>query len=185
MPSVLPPDRLEHVAVAQQNPRLVGRALEHLLRTGRSPGRNRRAGPASPPCRLQWPSVIRLDLEISSSSSSASAGRPSRPSTIARLARAGGKVRGNFQRPPEQILGILQPPDPRRQFGQHADRADVERVFLEMRLEDPLGDIQAIFVQRRRGLDQPRMPAAALPERSFPTPNPSASFALAPSSVRR
>ena len=66
----------------------------------------------------------------------------------------------NLQRPPEQRLGILQPPDPRRELGQHPDRANVERIFLEVRLQDPLGDVEAIFVHRRRGLDEPRMPAA-------------------------
>ena len=57
-----------------------------------------------------------------------------------------GEVGRDLERAPKQILGILHPPDPRRQLGQHADRADVERVFLEVRLQQPLGDVEPVVV---------------------------------------
>ena len=72
-----------------------------------------------------------------------------------------GPARRQLDRPAEQILGIAPAPDPRRQLGEHADRRGVERVFLEVRLEDPLGDVEPVLVERHRRLDQARMPMRA------------------------
>ena len=82
-----------------------------------------------------------------------------RPRTSARLALAAVQPGRDLDRAAKQVLGIAQPPDPRRQLGQHSDRRGVERVFLEVRLQQPLGDVEPVLVQRHRGLDQARMPA--------------------------
>jgi hypothetical protein len=71
-----------------------------------------------------------------------------------------GPLRRELDRPAQQMLRIAPAPDPRRQLAQHADRRDVERVFLEVRLQQPLGDVEPVLVHRHRRLDQARMPAA-------------------------
>jgi hypothetical protein len=55
--------------------------------------------------------------------------------------------------PAKQILGIAPAPDPAGELGQHSDSRRVERVFLEVRLEQALGDVEAVLVERHRGLD--------------------------------
>ena len=95
----------------------------------------------------------------SSSSSSASAGPAEPPEHHRQIGARAGEARRDLQRPPEQRLGIAQPADPRGKLGQHPHRPDVERVVLEMRLEDPLGEVEAVVMHRHRRLDEPRMPA--------------------------
>ncbi len=51
-----------------------------------------------------------------------------------------------------------QPPYPSGKLGEHADRPGVERVFLEVRFEQPLGDVEPVLVQRHGGLDQAWVP---------------------------
>ena len=57
---------------------------------------------------------------------------------------------GGFSRGMKQRLGIAQAFDPRRQFGEHADRGDVEGVALQMRLEHGFGVVKPSFDQRQR-----------------------------------
>ena len=71
----------------------------------------------------------------------------------------GGEVRRNLQRAAQQSLGVPHAADPRRKLGQHPDRPDVERIFLEVRLQQPFRDVEAVLVERQRRLDQARMPA--------------------------
>ena len=67
------------------------------------------------------------------------------------------EARRDLHGPPQQILGVAPAPDPRRELGEHADRGGVERVLLEVRLQEPLGDVEPVLVERHRRLDQARM----------------------------
>ena len=89
-------------------------------------------------------------------------GGPSHPAEHQREVCFCGSPAGcELDRPPEQILGVAPAPDPSGEFGEHADCRGVERVFLEVRLQDPLGDVEPIVIQRHRRLDQARMPVRA------------------------
>ena len=72
-----------------------------------------------------------------------------------------GPAGRKLHRPAEQILGIAPAADPRRKLRQHADCRGVERIFLEVRLQHALGDVEPVLVERHRRLDQARMPMAA------------------------
>ena len=67
----------------------------------------------------------------------------------------------DLQRSAKQVLRIPPAPDARRQLGEHADRQRVERIFLQVGLQQPLGDVEPVFIHRQRGLDETRMPLAA------------------------
>ena len=41
-----------------------------------------------------------------------------------------GEARGQFERAAQEVLGIAEPADARRQLGHHADRGDVGRARL-------------------------------------------------------
>ena len=79
-----------------------------------------------------------------------------------RKVRLGGRpTRSQLDRPPQKIFGVAPASDPRSKLREHADRADIERVFLQVRLENSLGDVEAILIERHRCLDEPRMPAGS------------------------
>ena len=93
-----------------------------------------------------------------SSSSSDRFGRPAHPAQDQRQIGLGRRPAGRkLDRPAKQVLRIAPPPDARRQLGQHADRRGIERVFLEVRLQQALGDVEPVLVQRHRRLDQARV----------------------------
>jgi len=52
-------------------------------------------------------------------------------------------------------------PDTGGKFCKHSDRRGVIRVFLEVRLQDSLGDVEPVLVQGHRRLDQARIQARA------------------------
>ena len=143
----LPADRLQHVAIAEPHSGLVGRPRQHRLvqpdrlarnrraaRASRPSGsnvrcrrarrrRSRRAAPALPPAGPCGRGPARGSLSPRSNPGAISTARRSRFSASRqRPIRAG-------------------------QLGQHADRRGVERVFLEVRLEQPLGDVEPVLVQ--------------------------------------
>lgn len=66
----------------------------------------------------------------------------------------GMEIRSDLQCAPEQRFRIAVATDPRRQFREHADGARIERVALEIALEQPLRDVQAVGVKRVSGFDQ-------------------------------
>ena len=68
--------------------------------------------------------------------------------------RPGGR---KLDRPPKQLLRIAHPADASGKLGKHPHRPNVERIFLQMRLQQALGDVETIFVERHRRLHQPRM----------------------------
>ena len=59
------------------------------------------------------------------------------------------------------MLCIAPTPDARCQFGEHADREDVEWIVVKVRLQQAFGDIETVLVQGHRRLDQARMPVRA------------------------
>ena len=60
----------------------------------------------------------------------------------------GGEIGRQFERSAKQILGIAQPPDPRRKFGHHPDRGNIHRPALEIGAEQAFGDRQIVVGQR-------------------------------------
>src|SRR6476619_4901767 len=72
---------------------------------------------------------------------------------------------------------------PARQLGQHADCRDVERIVLEVRFQQPLGDIEAVVIQCRTRLNKARMMFGC--RLALHSPEPSLHGALAPSRSRR
>ena len=66
-----------------------------------------------------------------------------------------------LDRAAEQILGVAPASDPPSKLGEHPDRRCVERVFLEVRFQDALGDVEAVFIERHRRLDEARVQAGA------------------------
>ena len=52
------------------------------------------------------------------------------------------------------MLGIAVAPDPPGELGQHPHRAHVERIGLQVALEQGLGIGQAIVAERQSGIDQ-------------------------------
>ena len=59
------------------------------------------------------------------------------------------EARRNLERPAEQRLGIAHSPEPRGKFGHHADRSDIVGIVAKLRAQQPLGNIEMIFGQRR------------------------------------
>ena len=73
---------------------------------------------------------------------------------MARLARAAAKAGRQLERAAQQILGIDEAAEPRRQLGHHPDRGDVGRLRLEARPQDVLGDGQVVVDQGLGGAHQ-------------------------------
>ena len=57
-----------------------------------------------------------------------------------------------LDRTPQQMLGVSPSTNPSCELGKHAHGCDVEWIFLEVRLQEPLRDFQPIVVQRERCL---------------------------------
>ena len=68
----------------------------------------------------------------------------------------GGEGRRQLQRAAQQILRIPVAADPPGQFRQHTDRARVERIALQILLEQRLRDVKLPIMQRERGIEQHR-----------------------------
>src|SRR5881394_3784822 len=60
----------------------------------------------------------------------------------------------DLERSSKERLRVFEPPEPCRELGEHADRPNVERILLQVRLENALGDVQAVVMHRGRGLDE-------------------------------
>jgi len=153
-------DCLQHVTIAEPDPRLVRCFLEQLLieaerlpevaelaQCGRSEVHDAqilgidRENLVEQFERLRWPSgSTQHHRKIRSSS---------------------GKARRDLDRSSKQILGVGEPSNPRSELRQHSDRRGVEGIFLEVRLEQSLGDVETVLVERHRRLDEAGVPACS------------------------
>jgi hypothetical protein len=77
-----------------------------------------------------------------------------------KIAPRGGKARRQLDCAAEQLLRIGIPPNPPGKLRQHPDRGNIERILPQMRLEQRLGDVKLIVMQRERGVDQAARVAA-------------------------
>ena len=155
-PVGLPPDGFQHMAIAHPDLGLARRGLQHLLVK-----RNRLVEPADPAkgCGLQvgMGDILRFNrpdqIELGN--------RLRWPVlTVERCCQIGAgrpEIRGQFQRPAQQGLGILVAANPTGKLRQHPDSGGIERIIAQMGLQQRLGLRQAVVVQRQRRLHQARV----------------------------
>ncbi len=67
------------------------------------------------------------------------------------------KARRQLQAADQEVLGIVEPPDPGSDLRQHPDCGDIGRPLLQVGLEEGLRLGNPVLVQRRRGLQKPRV----------------------------
>jgi hypothetical protein len=70
-------------------------------------------------------------------------------------------ARRKLDRAAKKAFGVPPATDAGSEFREHPDGGYVKRIFLEVRLEDALSDIEAIFIERHGGLKEAGMQARA------------------------
>ena len=156
-PFGLPSNRFQDVAVAHPHSRLLGGAGQDSLvqfdrfvevaQSGNGRG-----------LQIEMAQILAIVLEQFLKQGQG-LGRTAHTAQNERKLRASGsETRGDLEGSAQEMLGILLSTDSPRQFGQHPDRLRVVGIFLEVRFQQPFCDIQSVFMQRKRSLQEPRMP---------------------------
>ncbi len=153
---LLPTDGLQHVAVAHPHLRLLRRPLQHLFvqrhrafEFAEAAKRRRFQVPVAQPFRLVREHAVEKLERF---------GRTPHPPQYEREICPCRRPRGcDLDRSTEQILRVAPAAYARGKFREHPDRLGVEWILIEVRLQDPLGHIEPVFVHRDRRLDETRM----------------------------
>ena len=150
----LPADRLQQMAVAHPDLRLIGEALQHgfVKRDRLLIGAD-----AAERGRLQ----ILVGLQVDALQRRKRVDRLGRPVLLVEHGReigAGRREAGRqLQRAAQQMLRVLQPPDTGGQLRHHPDRGDVGRLVVQARAENVLDRGQVVVEQSLGGAHQLRI----------------------------
>ena len=148
-----PPDRLEQMAIAHPHFGLIRRVLEHL-RIKRQRLVKFADAAEGGGLQIEIAGIVRIFHRHPRQFLQRFARAVGAVEHEREIGARRGEIRGQLDRAAQQVFRVGIAPDAPGKFRKQADRAHVERVFLEQAAQQRLRLVQQIVVHRQRGADE-------------------------------